>query len=157
MQLDALLRDVIQQIEPVADEQNVSLSIGSAEPVVVQGDDLQLGRLFFNLLDNAIKFTPEGGHVDVACGLVEPSWVEVTVRDSGIGIAPEDLPHVMKRFYRVDKSRGTQNRGAGLGLAICKSVVEAHSGRIELQSQFGKGTTVIVNLPGPIVHSSIPR
>ena len=147
VQLDALVRDVIEQIETAAEERSIAINLGLTQPVVVRGDDLQLGRLIYNLLDNAIKFTPVGGRIEVACRLAESSRVEVTVRDSGPGIAAEDLPHVTKRFYRADKSRGTNSRGAGLGLAICKSIVEAHEGTIRFKTQSGAGTTAIVELP----------
>jgi signal transduction histidine kinase len=102
-----------------------------------------LRQVFFNLLDNALKYTPAGGSVEVR---VERG-AQVTVRDTGIGIPAEHLPHVFDRFYRVDKARTRAEGGTGLGLSIARSIVAAHGGRIELNSAPGEGTTVRVVLP----------
>ena len=107
--------------------------------LTVQGDTDRLKQVLLNLVDNAIKHTPEGGTVNIRADNPDGVAVHVSVADTGIGIPPEDLPHVFERFYRVDKSRSRAQGGAGLGLAIAKSIVEAHSGRIGVQSTVGVG------------------
>jgi signal transduction histidine kinase len=114
--------------------------------LLVQGDEDRLKQVLLNLIDNAIKHTPEGGRVVVEASLVESS-IHITVSDTGVGIPADDLPHVFERFYRVDKSRSRTQGGAGLGLTIAKSIVEAHGGRIEARSTVGVGTVFDVWLP----------
>jgi len=102
--------------------------------------------LFLNLVDNAIKYTPEGGRVTLSWRR-EDGWVRVDVSDTGVGIPPEDLPHIFERFYRVDKARSRERGGTGLGLSIAQWIAHAHGGRIEVESQVGQGTTFTVWLP----------
>ncbi len=121
-----------------------------AEPVWVEADRRRLREMLLNLVTNAIKYTPAGGRVEL--GLAERgSVVEVMVRDSGIGIAAGDLPHIFERFWRADaaRSRTGERPGAGLGLAITKWIVEVHGGTIAVKSRPGRGTTVTVRLPRP--------
>ncbi|HXC47149.1 MAG TPA: ATP-binding protein [Candidatus Sulfotelmatobacter sp.] len=105
-----------------------------------------LERLFMTVLDNAIKYTPAGGHVSLGLRL-ENSEAIIEVTDTGIGIAEKDLPHVFERFYRADQARSRETRGSGLGLSIAKWIAETHKGSIELQSQLGQGTRVTIRLP----------
>ncbi|HEY3291319.1 MAG TPA: ATP-binding protein, partial [Anaerolineae bacterium] len=98
-------------------------------------------------VENAIKHTPEGGKVMITAQNTEGHTITLSVTDTGVGIPPQDVAHVFERFYRVDKSRSRAQGGAGLGLAIAKSFVEAHGGRIEVQSTVDVGTTFIVTLP----------
>ena len=118
-------------------------------PCHVLGNAEQLRRLLFNLLDNAIKFTPAGGSIDIRVER-QKGQAKVIVSDSGIGIAPEHLPRIFDRFYRVDSARSRRTGGNGLGLSICKSIAEAHQGFIEVVSQPGKGTQVTLTLPDTI-------
>jgi signal transduction histidine kinase len=113
----------------------------------VRGDGARLRQVVYNLLDNAIKYTPAGGTVEVhvAAG---PRGAVLTVRDTGIGIPPEHLPHVFERFYRVDRARSRADGGTGLGLSIARTIVQAHGGEIELGSTPGEGTVCTVTLPG---------
>jgi two-component system OmpR family sensor kinase len=130
----------------------VRVSIPDAS-VVLPGDPLRLRQLFMNLLTNAIKYTPAGGRVDVRA---EPhrDGVAISVRDTGIGIAPGDLPHIFDRFWRADPSRSRmrERSGVGLGLAISKWIAEAHGGAIAVQSRPGRGTTFTVQLPLSVVE-----
>jgi signal transduction histidine kinase len=102
-----------------------------------------------NLLDNALTHTPPGGEIAVAAH-TEGQWVEVSVRDTGSGIATEDLPYVFERFYRDDRSRSRATGGAGLGLAIARQLVEAHGGRIWVESTEREGSTFTFALPTSI-------
>jgi len=99
-----------------------------------------------NLLDNALAHTAKGGTVTVTARQ-EGNWMEVAVIDAGEGVPPEDLPYVFERFYRVDKSRSRATGGSGLGLTIAKRLVEAHGGKIEVQSELGKGSRFTFTLP----------
>ena len=113
---------------------------------LVNGSERDIERVFVNLIDNACRYIADDGHVEVQ---VERHLDEaiVTVRDNGLGIAPEHLPHLFERFYRADASRSTGTGGTGLGLAICKSIVESVKGSITIESEVGRGTTVTVLLP----------
>jgi len=116
----------------------------------VMGNEDQIRRVFYNLVENAIKYTPDNGIVEVLLRLgPKKSTVRLLVRDSGPGISPEHLPHVFERFYRADasQSRPGSTRGSGLGLAIAKSIVESHGGEIGVSSQTGNGTTFWADLP----------
>ena len=115
-------------------------------PIVVAGCEQELGRLFRNLIENAVKYSPEDADVVVEVRS-NPDTVTVAVTDTGVGIAREALEHLGERFYRVDASRTRPTGGTGLGLSICKSIVQAHGGTIEFQSVPGQGTTVTVHLP----------
>lgn len=115
------------------------------QPVGVSGDAHHLLRLFLNLLENAARHTPPEGSITIAVEK-QGAGVEVRVEDTGEGIPPEHLPHVMDRFYRVDSARSRAQGGTGLGLAICQSIVQAHGGALRLDSEPGRGTTVTVRL-----------
>ena len=117
-----------------------------SRPVWVKGDAHALRRLFLILIDNAIKYTPKGGRVDVVVGQ-ENGFAIGEVRDTGIGIAPEDLPNVFERFYRADKARSRESGGVGLGLSIGRWIAEAHAGTIEVQSSLGGGSIFKLRLP----------
>jgi len=109
-------------------------------------NEAALERLFLSVLDNAIKYTPAGGHVSLRLHL-EDAQAIVEVADNGIGIAEKDLPHVFERFYRADQVRSRETRGSGLGLSIAQWIAESHNGSIELQSRPGQGTKVSIRLP----------
>ncbi|MBM4042316.1 MAG: HAMP domain-containing protein [Planctomycetes bacterium] len=143
-----LLRRIEEPFALLAEEKNISLAIEANGPVTTIGDPVLLRRVFGNLLDNALRYTPAGGRVTarVACG---PAGCVVTVSDTGVGIAPEAIGRVFDRFYRADESRSRADGGAGLGLSIAKRAVELHRGTIAIESTPGKGTTVTVRLPPP--------
>jgi two-component system heavy metal sensor histidine kinase CusS len=144
--LGSLIDGVVEIMRPLADAKSIQLVTQEFKPIHISGDDARLRQVFFNLLDNAIKYTPSGGRVDVRLAQTDHTAI-VTMRDTGIGIAPEHLPRVFERFYRVDKSRSREEGGTGLGLSIAKTIVSAHGGRIELASEPGRGTTCTVSLP----------
>jgi two-component system phosphate regulon sensor histidine kinase PhoR len=116
--------------------------------LVVRADRDRLVQILVNLVDNAVKFTPEGGQVRVAARRAPDGRVEVQVADTGVGIPSTDLPRITERFYRVDKTRSRELGGTGLGLAIVKHLVQAHGGELRIDSELGHGTTVTFTLPG---------
>jgi heavy metal sensor kinase len=142
--LSALLRDVTDSLRPLAEAKGLTLTCDVPGGLTLQGDSDALIRLFINVLDNAMKYTEDGGVTLAACD--DRERIRVTVADTGIGISMEHLPHVFDRFYRADKSRS--GPGAGLGLAIALEVARAHGGTLEAESTLGVGTTFTVDLPG---------
>ena len=147
------LRDIIAEAgetgELLAEHAGVGIDIRlPSEPLVLPVDRSRIRQLALNLIENAVKYTPRGGQVSVELGTNDGRAV-FTVADTGIGIAPGDLPHVFDRFWRADsaRTRTSERAGTGLGLAICKWIAEAHGGTIEVQSRPGRGTTFTVGLP----------
>jgi len=118
----------------------------AAEPVVL-GDLQQLEQVVRNLVDNALKYGAEDTPVRVALDLVQGDLARIAVADQGEGIAPDQIPHLTRRFYRTDPGRSRASGGTGLGLAIVKHIVERHRGRLDITSELGKGTKVVVRLP----------
>lgn len=146
VELEPLLASAARSGQIIADG-CASISMRCDGQAVVMGDADRLKQMMLNLVDNAIKYTPDGGSVTIDLALVNHTQARITVTDTGTGIPPEDLPHIFERFYRVDKSRSRAQGGAGLGLAIVKSIVEAHGGSITAHSEAGKGTSFEVILP----------
>ena len=130
----------------VAGRVSVEAKLSAGLPEVVVDRD-RLAQILINLVDNAVKYTPKGGHVRVEGRVAERGMVEVTVRDTGVGIPKADLPRLTERFYRVDKARSRDLGGTGLGLAIVKHLVLAHGGELDIDSELWKGTTVRFTLP----------
>jgi heavy metal sensor kinase len=141
--LSTLLRDVAEVLSPLADEKALALKCSVPEGLRIAGNSDDLIRLFMNLIDNAIKYTDSGG-ISIEARQAADS-VAVTIRDTGAGISSDHLPHVFDRFYRVDASRSA--RGTGLGLSIAQTIARTHRGDIQVESQPGHGTTLIVTLP----------
>ena len=146
--LEDLLREVYDHIKVLAEKHSIDFSLGPVSPVAVQGDYEHLRRLIMNLVDNAIKYTPSGGRVDLSC-MADDEWARITVSDTGVGLSPEDQERVFQRFYRVEPARSKEGEGTGLGLCIARSIAEAHGGRIEVVSLLGQGATFTVLLPLP--------
>jgi two-component system, OmpR family, sensor kinase len=115
-------------------------------PVKVHGDADQLKQVIVALLDNAFKYTPYEGSVMLSLTTSE-NFAVVKVSDTGIGILPEDLPHIFERFYRADRTRSRDRGGSGLGLTIVQSIVREHEGSIEVESTPGRGSTFTLKLP----------
>jgi len=144
--LGELIADLSTDMEILCQENGLSFRVAQTDNLAVRGDEARLRELFMNLFDNAIKYTPAPGIISVSLRR-EAQMAVVAVKDTGVGIPPEDIPLIFERFYRVDKSRSRAEGGAGLGLAICKHIVEAHGGKIEVESQVGVGSTFSVWLP----------
>jgi two-component system OmpR family sensor kinase len=143
VELDRVLLDVMAEARHIA--LGKRLEIAAIEPVIVQGDPDRLKQLLLILIDNALNYTGEGGHVSVSLRRVEES-VFVDISDTGVGIAAEDLPRVFERFYRVDPAR-SRHSGTGLGLPIARWIAEGHGGMVALVSAAGIGTTATIRLP----------
>jgi signal transduction histidine kinase len=142
-----LLRGIVDSAQAIADDKEIDLALDLApDEIVVQGDVDRLRQVIGNLISNALRYTSHGGQV-VVCGWAQGERVSVAVRDSGPGIAPDDLPHVFDRFYRTDAARARASGGSGLGLAIARALVEAHGGTIEVRSTLGQGTTFVLSIP----------
>lgn len=141
--LNQELAKFLLQIE----EKNISLTqhISSNIPLVMM-DSMRIGQVVSNLLMNSLRYTPEGGSVEIGAG-ERNGMVEVWVKDTGPGIPQEAIPYIFDRFYRVDKSRSRATGGRGLGLAIARQFVKAHGGQIRAESEIGKGTTITFSLP----------
>jgi len=139
------MRQIVQNFEGEYLAKGVAISYGS-EHVDIVGDEDKLSQVIRNLLSNALKYTPQGGHVEVSIK-TDRDRVMLRVKDNGIGISPEDLPNIFERFYRADKSRNRQTGGLGIGLAIVKAIVEAHKGTITANSSPHEGTEFTVYLP----------
>lgn len=147
VRLDSLTREEVDRYRARAGETGIDLTL-TVQPATVQGASKDLLLLVGNLLDNAVRYTPSGGSVDVEVGVKEEG-IFLEVRDTGIGIPARDLPRIFERFYRVDPARSRQTGGTGLGLSIAKHVVEQHGGRIAAKSELGRGSTFRVILPTP--------
>jgi PAS domain S-box-containing protein len=146
VELVPLVEQCVRAAQPAAEAAGVELRVSSeaSEPIV--GDPARIAQLLDNLISNAIKFTPVGGHVDVLVDACAGSAV-IEVRDTGFGVAPEDQEQLFERFFRTQSATNKAIAGTGLGLSIAKAIVEAHEGSISVQSAEGQGTTFRVELP----------
>lgn len=135
-----------EQLEPLARRKGIALEIGNLDEATVKGDPLWLGQILTNLLNNAIKFTQEGGQVTLSLNVVDGE-ARLSVADTGQGIAPEHLPKLFDRFYRTDAGRSRDAGGVGLGLNIAQWAAQSHGGRIEVTSEVGKGSVFSLVLP----------
>jgi two-component system sensor histidine kinase SenX3 len=145
----SVLMVVLSRLRPAARRKNITLSwkrSGSATSYTVSGDETQLTSMFSNLVENAVKYTPSGGRVEVTAESGEGEVV-VRISDTGIGIPAENLARIFERFYRVDKARSKETGGTGLGLSIVRHVAENHGGRVGVESTLGEGSTFTVHLP----------
>ncbi len=124
-------------------DKNINLNKKIQNEVYMMGDTDYLKRIFVNILSNAIKYTNENGSASIFLEKIKDK-IRITVNDTGIGIPKEDLKYIFERFYRSDLSRNRQTGGTGIGLTITKALVEAHEGTIKIDSEVGKGTSVII-------------
>ncbi len=144
MNISDLIQDTVELYAHVAEDKNVSLHTSSANDLLLSADANRMRQVMANLLDNAVKYTPSGGRIDLdACP--RDHQAVITVKDTGIGISSEDAPKIWNRLYRGDQSRS--QRGLGLGLSLVKAVVQAHNGRIEVHSEPGVGSLFTLYLP----------
>jgi len=146
--LSKLAANTAEQMLLLATDKNISIKCDAPTPVLVEGDQSRLKQVIVNLLDNAIKYTSEGGSIQVAVRDVDHKAI-LEVIDNGIGIPAEAQSHIFERFFRVDKARSREMGGAGLGLAIVKSICATHGGAVEVESAEGRGSRFRVELPKP--------
>ena len=144
--LDRVLQDIVVLLEPMAQKKNITLKYQLIPNIYAFGDKSELNRLFSNLIENALQYTPSGGKVNVSL-TKHNRFAFVNVEDSGIGIAPEQIPFVFDRFWRADKARTRREGGTGLGLAIASAIAQNHGGKITLTSQVNKGSCFQVRIP----------
>ncbi|MFC4600127.1 sensor histidine kinase [Cohnella hongkongensis] len=146
IRLNLVVQESVNKMKMLAEVKDIILNAEIDEPIPMDADEERLHQLLTILLDNAIKYTPEGGVVRVVCRKLAHT-AQLEVEDTGVGISPEDLPRVFDRFYRGDKARGRREGGTGLGLAIARWIVERHGGKIRIESKLSTGTHVYVTLP----------
>jgi signal transduction histidine kinase len=144
--MEPLIKELVSELSILAKEKGCSFTTHIQEVPQVLGDAGQLKQLVINLLDNAIRHTPQDESVTVTLQS-SANQAQITVEDTGSGIATEHLPHIFERFYRADPARDRESGGTGLGLAIAKEIVLAHNGTINVQSEVGKGSVFTVSLP----------
>jgi len=143
-----MLRNVANAMKLTAEDSGHELLVDTPDKLPeLMGDRERLEQVVVNILSNAVKYTPAGGHIRLSAREISGERVRIMVEDDGVGIPQEDVPRLFERFYRVDKARSREAGGTGLGLAIAKEIVQQHEGRITLASEYGKGTTVSIILP----------
>jgi signal transduction histidine kinase len=146
LNLGNFLWPIIEEIQPLASEKGLALTANIPADLTLYGNADHLIRLFLNLLDNAVKYTPLGGQILVQAAAVDDD-TQVIIHNSGPGISRKHLPHLFDRFYRVDADRSSMTGGSGLGLAIAREIVRLHGGTIGVESESGDGITFTVRLP----------
>lgn len=144
--LQDLMQGLYEDGEIIAEKKNIQIEMLKNEPARVKGDSTRLRQLMLNLIDNAIKYTPENGKVSLFLECVN-GYAKLSVKDNGIGIPKEEQSRIFDRFYRVDKARSREHGGSGLGLSIAKMIAEQHKGKIEVESELNKGSVFSVYLP----------
>ena len=144
------LAEVIEQtarlMAPLAEQKHITIEAEHLPRTVIHADESKLRQLVLIFIDNAVKYTPDGGKVKATLLPADKGWVKFAVSDTGIGIAPEDQEKIFDRFYRVDKARSREMGGNGLGLAIAQELVGLYHGHINIKSTLGKGTTFTIAL-----------
>ena len=146
VELDDVVAREVDRIRPRAEGAGIRMILEPPDRAVVAGSEGDLALLVHNLLDNAIRYSPDGGQIRTSLA-TQDSIAELTISDTGTGIASRDLDRIFERFYRADPARSRQTGGTGLGLSIVKHVVEAHGGDVQVQSVLGAGSTFTVRLP----------
>lgn len=146
LNLASLLKDLVQLYHTQAAEKNIELTSALEPELWVQGDSPILIRAFTNLVQNAIRYTPSGGAISIKARRLN-NQTQIMVKDTGVGIAQENLENIFERFWRADRARNYSDGGAGLGLSITQAIVQSHRGRIEVTSTLGSGSCFTINLP----------
>lgn len=146
LDLSALTLATVEQMRLLAEDKGITLSCKIKDQIEVEGDSARLKQVVVNLLDNAIKYTPEWGKITVAVSAIN-NTAALEVTDTGIGISADSMPHIFERFYRTDKARSRQMGGCGLGLSIVKSICKAHGGNVQVKSMEGRGSCFRLELP----------
>ncbi len=143
--IDELVKSIAEKYKNLAKLKEISIEVKMESPAVVEGNEIEFSRVFYNILDNAIKYTPQGGTIKASGEIVVPGKYQVTISDNGSGIREEIIDKVFDPFFRGDATRSTN--GAGLGLTLVKKIIEDHKGTISIKSELNKGTSMIVSFP----------
>lgn len=147
---DVNLKELLTELSPdilvLCEEKAINFQFSASDDLMAKADKVKLKELLLNLLDNAIRYTSHGGNIFVFL-VKKGDYACIIIKDTGIGIPEEHIPHIFERFYRVDKTCSRGERGAGLGLSICQRIVELHGGKIEVKSKVGEGSVFSVILP----------
>ncbi|NBC04243.1 MAG: response regulator, partial [Bacteroidetes bacterium] len=144
----SFLKNIFYSFESLADSKQIQLNFLSPSATIpVYFDSDKMEKVFFNLISNALKFTPDGGRVDLSISTSEPSCIEIRIKDTGIGIPEDRLSFIFDRFYQADPSNTRKYEGTGIGLSLANELVNLHNGSINVQSKIGKGTEFILQLP----------
>jgi len=144
--VEALALGALDAGARLAQGRGVTVRLGAVAPATTQGDQATLERALLNLVDNAVRYTPAGGKVEISTTPAD-DWVDIAVQDSGPGVAPEDAARVFEPFVRLEAGRAQEAEGSGLGLAIARSIVTAHGGTLTLDSTPGTGSRFTIRLP----------
>ena len=145
-QLSVLIQGAVRVCTPLAEKKQIQIQMTCPEDLMVRVDPVLMEQAIVNLVENAVKYSPENARVDIIARSSGKD-IEIDVKDAGAGIAKEHLPKIFNRFYRVDKGRSRQEGGTGLGLAIVKHIIQYHNGQITVSSVKGKGTSFHIRLP----------
>ena len=154
--LQQVAQEVQNELQILAEDNGIDLRVESESVPDILGDAVQIKRMIVNLLDNALRHTPTGGTVRIRIACDQQELI-LCVADTGPGIAPEHLPHLFDRFYRVDSARDRQSGGTGLGLALVKEIAEAHGGQVRVESEVGKGAVFTIRFPLTIESGSVKK
>lgn len=146
-----LVLNVIKKLKPLANKKNLSIRFNASEKIQMDADRDKIQQCLFNIIGNAIKYTPENGEIDVDLSLDRMGQVIIAVKDTGIGIPQDRISHVFDRFYRVDEARARKTGGNGLGLSIAQQIIHLHQGKILVESEVDKGTTFEIHLPQKMI------
>jgi two-component system phosphate regulon sensor histidine kinase PhoR len=158
-ELDAseLVETVVGKLRPQAESHGIMLSTSVPHVKMFHANHDAMQQILVNLIDNAIKYTPERGRVSVECEEAPEDTIKFIVRDTGVGIPRSDIPRIFERFYRVDKARSRELGGTGLGLSIVKHLVEAQGGDVKVESRMGQGSVFTVTLPRGVPETAAPN
>lgn len=143
--INSIITSACELFGPIAEDKDISLNCNVSGPYLLNGDFPMIQRMISNLMDNAIKYTQPGGKVNISTSFNKNGFIDVIIKDTGIGVSEEDIPNIFKRFYRCDRSRSAA--GTGLGLSLAKTIAKAHGGDITVESKSGEGSTFTVSLP----------
>jgi signal transduction histidine kinase len=144
--LNVKAENIIKLLKPIAAQKDITLEFEEIKAVTIEGDETKIGFVVTNLVENGVKYTPDGGTVTVTVD-ADHQHAFITVKDTGIGISEQEQLMVFNRFYRVDKTRDRETGGTGLGLSIAQKAILLHNGRIRIESALGQGTTFYIRLP----------